>query len=403
MNSNLETHRSWSAVSKASSVRGLRSIVFLSSLSLAAAAQTSRVVVSTTDDVPAAVGLPFSITDGELVVVESGAPVAPFLGEGHFRASCGFIPGDIDAYARRPGSTPGQADSNVFSLLSNEAGFLDGDILVVAQGGGSGLLVTELEIATALGSSAANIDVDALAYDSQGRILFSLADNLGTILDGDILRLDASLSTATLILAESEVQARFTAATGLTDAILDVQALEWAGGELWAAVQSPSRHDGSVIALEGTPRVVHDENTFGLGGAEIDALGEVRTGDEIPVFHVSKTSALPGESIHIEARGRPGSLAFVFMAGTYGFTDLRRFAGFGGLYLDRADPWLAALRLTHAIPLVSFDGAGRYATDVSLPTATVFGPGFLGELGWSFQLIELAPLRVSAPFRTTKL
>ncbi len=400
---NHELKRVWGAVPKASSVQGLRSIVLLFSLSLAAAAQSSRVVVSTTDDVPLSAGIPFSVTDGDLVVVESGSPVTPYLADGHFLASCGFVPSDIDAFAHLPGSAPGRAESNVFSLLSNEGGFLDGDILVLAQGGGATLLVSELDVATALGSSAANIDVDALAFDDQGRILFSLSDNLGAVLDGDILRLEPNLGGVTLILSEAEVQARFTQATGMTDAILDVQALEWAGGRLWAAVQSPSRHDGSIIALEGIPQVVYDENDLGLGGAEIDALGTLRPADEIPVLHISKQSAFPGDPVHVEARGRPGAMAFLFMAGGSGFVDLHRFAGFGGLYMDRFDPWLSVLRSSHALPIVLFDGTGKYAKDTILPSAAVFGPGPAGAQGWSFQLLELGPARLSAPFRVKKL
>lgn len=400
---NNEVNRVWGAVPRASSVRGLRSIVFLCSLSLAAAAQSSRIVVSTTDDVPLSAGIPFSVADGDLVVVEAGSPVSPYLADGHFHASCGFVPSDIDAFAHLPGSSPGRAESNVLSLLSNEGGFLDGDILVVAPGGGATLLVSELDIATALGSSSANVDVDALAFDDQGRILFSLSDNLGAVLDGDVLRLEPNLSGVTLILSEADVQARFTQATGLTDAILDVQALDWAGGRLWAAVQSPSRHDGSVFALQGTPQVVYDENDLGLGGAEIDALGSLRSGDEIPVLHVSTQSAFPGDAVHVEARGRPGARAFLFMAGASGFVDLHRFAGFGGLYLDRFDPWLSALRISHALPIVVFDGAGRYAKDTVLPTAGVFGLGPASELGWSFQLLEIGPARLSAPFRVEKL
>ena len=307
------------------------------------------------------------------------------------------------AAAHRPGSTPGRADSNVFSLLSNEGGFLDGDIIALAFGGGATLLVSELDVATALGSAGANIDVDALAYDDQGRILFSLSDPLGSVQDGDILRIEPGFAATTLVLSEADVQARFTQATGLTDPILDVLSLEWAGGSLWCSVQSPTRHDGSVLALMGTPQVVFDENTLGLGGAEIDALGTQRPGDEIPVFHMSKQEALAGDAVHVEARGRPGAFAYVFMGGRSGHLDFRRFAGFGGLYLDPFDPWLSALRLSHALPIVRFDGAGRYAIDWNLPSGPEFGVGMAGELGWSFQLLETQPMRLSAPFRVEKL
>ena len=404
---NHESKRARSTSATALSVRALCSLGFLVSLSLSAAAQ-SRVVVSTTDDVSAAAGLPFSVVDGDLVTVQAGQPVAPFLAGGHFQATCGFIPSDIDAYAHLPGSRPGSAGGNVFSLLSNEGGFLDGDILIFANGGGVGLILSELDLATTLGVSGANIDVDALAYDDTGRILFSLTTDqpgtvVGDVLDGDILRLEPALSGVTRIRSEAEVQARFTQATGMTDAILDVQALEWSGGELWVAVQSPSRHDGSIIAIEGTPHVVFDENVMGLAGAEVDALGALRPGDEIPVFHVSSELALPGDLVHIETRGRPGAVMIVLMSGGTGFINFPRLPGFGGFYMSPVDPWLVALSSAHAFPYVTLDGAGRLSVDWRLPTSAVFGTGFAGELGWSFQLLDFSTKAISAPFRVQKL
>ncbi len=405
---NHESNRLRSTAQRALSARGLCSTILLLCLPLSVAAQTPRVVVSTSDDVATAAGIPFPVGDGDLVTVQAGQPVAPFFAGGHFQATCGFIPGDVDAFTRLPGSRPGSAGSIVFSLLSNEGGFLDGDILVLANGGGASLLVSELDLATALGASGTSIDVDALTYDGQGRILFSLTDNLlsstlGTVLDGDILRLEPGLAGVTHMLVEAEIQARFTLATGLTDAILDLQALEWANGELWVAVQSPSRHDGSILAIEGTPHVVFDENDMGLAGAEVDALGDLRPGDEIPVCRISPDFALPGDVVHIETRGRPGAVLVVFMAGRSGFLNVARFPGFGGLYLDRLDPWLNALLAAHRLPLVVLDGAGKLSGDWRLPPGTEFGIGPAGELGWSFQLMDFVTKEFSAPIRVQKL
>jgi len=405
---NHESNRFGSTVQRALSVRGLCSIALTCSLSLPIAAQAPRVVVSTTDDVAAAVGLPFSVLDGDLVTVQATKPVAPFFAGGQFQGTCGFIPGDIDAFTRLPGSHPGRAGSMVFSLLSNDGGFLDGDVLILGNGGGAALLISELDIATALGASGVSIDVDALTYDSQGRILFSLTDNLsasvlGPLLDGDILRLEPGLAGVTLVFSEADVQARFTQATGLTDAILDTQALEWANGELWVAVQSPTRHDGSIIAIGGTPHIVTDENDLGLGGAELDALGDMRPGDEVPVCHMSLEFALPGDLAHVEVRGRPGAKLVVLMAGRTGFLRLARFPGFGAVYLDPLDPWLNALLTAHAMPIITLDGAGKFSRDFHLPSGTVFGAGFAGELGWSFQLMDFNTKEFSAPVRVQKL
>lgn len=388
----------------ASSAWLARSFPFLFVLSAAAEAQ--RVVVSTTDDVPTAAAFP--VRDGDLVAVEAGLPVEPHFLGGHFLATTGFTPGDIDAFARLAGPRAGSAESLVFSLLSNEGGFLDGDVLAVTRGSGAALLVSELELVQALGMTGENIDVDALTYDDQGRILFSLntdhpSATLGSVADGDILRLESGLSGVTRVLSEADVQARFTQATGLPDAILDVQALEWAGGELWCAVQSPSRHDGSVVRLNGTPAVVIDENVMGLGGAEVDALGPLRPGDELPCFRLEPAEALPGDTLHVQAHGAPGSLLLVLMGGRTGYVDFSRFAGFGGWYLDRTDPWLRGLMAAGQVPIAVLDGTGQFAMDWALPPGTEHGLGLGGEQGWSFQVLDVTTATLSAPFRVRRL
>jgi len=388
----------------ASSAWLARSFPFLFVLS--AAAQAQRVVVSTTDDVPTAAAFP--VGDGDLVAAESGVPIAPHFLGGHFQATTGFTPGDIDAFTRLAGPQPGRAESLVFSLLSNEGGFLDGDVLALSPGGGVALLVSELQLANALGMPGENIDVDALTYDDQGRLLFSLntdhpSSTLGTVADGDVLRLETGLAGVTRLYSESDVQARFTLATGLADAILDVQGLEWASGEMWCAVQSPSRHDGSVVRLAGTAAVVIDENAMGLGGAEIDALGPLRPGDELPCFRIEPAEALPGDTIHVEAHGAPSSIQLVLMAGRTGYVDYSRFAGFGGWYLERTDPWLRGLMSAGRVPIVVLDGAGRFEMDWALPPGTEYGLGLGGEQGWSFQVLDVTSATLSAPFRVRRL
>jgi hypothetical protein len=391
----------------ASSVLLARSFSLLSLLAAGASAQgAGRVAVSTTDDVPTAAGFP--VSDGDLVVVEDGQPVVPHFLGGNFQATTGFTPGDIDAFTRLPGPRNGSAESLVFSLLSNEGGFLDGDVLALAQGGGTALLVSELDLASTLGMPGENIDVDALTYDDQGLLLFSLTTDhisatFGAIADGDILRLEAGLGGVTRVLSEADVQARFTQATGLADAILDVQALEWASGELWCCVQSPSRHDGSVIRLDGAPAVLFDENTMGLGGAEVDALGPIRAGDELPSFRMDPAEALPGDALQVEVYGEPGALLMVLMGGSTGYLDFARFAGFGGWYLAPSDPWLTAQLTARTVPFVVLDGAGRHSKNWALPPGTEHGLGLGGEQGWSFQVLDVTGRTLSAPFRVKRL
>jgi len=387
---------------------GLAGLGALGTLGGPSLAQVPRVFVSTSDDVSPAAGLPFIATDGDLLAAGGGVPVRPYLAEGHFQATFGFVPGDVDAFARRPGSSPGRADSILFSLLSNEGGFLDGDVLQLDPSGGAALFVSELDLAVALGAPGANLDVDAISFDDGGHLLFSLqADlagtSLGTVQDGDILRLESGFAGVTRILSEGDVQALFTQATGLVDAIGDVQALDWAAGAMWVAVQSPSAVDGAVIQLLGTPGVVLDEAAMGLNGAEVDALASLRSGDELPGLVLSQAEALPGDVVHVEAWGAPGSELMVLMAGGVGHIDFSRFPGFGSWFLDRADPWLNAILAAHAVTVAPLDGAGRLSLDFHAPVAGVSGPGWSGEQGWSYQVLDLSTLELSAPVRLRRL
>jgi len=386
------------------SARGLCSIPLLL-LAAPALAQGTRVAVSTTDDVPAGPAVPFAINDGDVVSAGDALGLRPHFNETNFQGACGFIPGDIDAFARRRASTAGRADSLVFSLLSNEGGFLDGDLVGVSPNGGAVLIVSELQLATALGDPAAQIDVDALAYDDLGRVLFSLQTDLASVgvLDGDILRLETGMTGVTKVLSESDVQQRFTQATSLADAILDVQGLEWENGEIWVAVQSPSSHDGAVIQVTGTAHVVLDETQMGIGGAEVDALSLVRPGDEIPSLRCNAIEGLPGDAVHFEVYGEPHARLMVLMAGNTGVVDFTRFPGFGSWLIDRFDPWLRALIFSHQVAFAHLDGNGRLSADWTLPLATDAGTGFGGEQGWTLQMLDVADFELSAPLRLRRL
>ncbi len=354
-----------------------------------------------------------AVTAGSLVVAESaivsvgggGAPVAHFM-EGHWQATAGFVPGDVDGFARRPFTTPGSAESFAFSTLSNEGMFLDGDILGLAVGGGVEVIVPEADIATALGVPLANIDIDAFDFDEQGGLFFSLQSDLtgtglGTVLDGDIVYLD-SLGRASLFLTEADVQAKFTAATGLASAIGEVTGIEHISGEVWVTVQSPSSHDGAVLSCGATPTIIADENAIGLGGAELDALSLASSADEIPVFTMLPTSAAPGGVLSIEAHGDPNAVFVALMAGNTGWVNFASRPGFGAWYLDPNDPWLQSV-LNQPATYARLDSQGVFRTSWPLPTGNVYGTGFGGELGWSFQILELPSFELSAPYRVTKL
>ncbi len=344
--------------------------------------------------------------DSALVSAGGGGSPFSFFVEGHWQATAGFVPGDIDAFARRPNMVAGSAGSMVFSTLSNDGGFLDGDILGLAPGGGIEVVLPEALLAAGLGTPTANIDVDALAYDDQGSILFSLLDDLpgtlyGTVLDGDVLVREA-LGIVAIVMTEADVQARFTLATGSASAIGDVSGLEFSAGEVWVTVLSPSAFDGAVISCGALPGVVADEAAMGLGGAELDAIALADPDDEVPAFTLLPAAALPGDTLSVEIHGQPNSIVVALMAGNTGWLNFGSRPGFGAWYLDPLDPWLLTI-LGMSATYAKLDSQGLFRATWPLPTGNVYGTGFGGELGWSFQIVEAPSLELSAPYRVTKL
>ena len=365
----------------------------------------ARLLVSTTSDVPATTDHPL-ITDESLTAAAGGDVVRPQFVEGHWLGTAGFVPSDIDGFAYLPGAVPGQNASFAFSLLSNEGGFEDGDVLTFAPTGGLQVVWSEDQLVFALGLLDEDIDVDALDFNDAGELLFSLQADvagtyLGTVADGDVLRLTNSGAVVRMF-EEWEIQTMFTAATGLTGAIGDVQGIEFANGELWVATQGPSSHDGAVLSCGAVPTIVLDEAAVGLGGAEIDALSVLPAAGEIPTVRVDRILAQPGDTVHADLHGTPFSVQLVLTAGDFGIMDFSRFPGWGAVYMDPADPWLTTVIGAPFANMVVVDAAGDFATDYALPLPDVWGVGFGGEEGWTFQSVNLGTLEFSAPFRVEK-
>jgi len=360
-------------------------------------------LVSTSSDVPSGASWPF-VDEAALARVGGSAPARVQLGEGHWQAVAGAVPGDVDALARRPGFAVEDHRGWLFSLLSNEAGALDGDLLALAPGGGFETVVAEGDLAAGLGLPQASIDVDAATYDDQGRLWFSLQSNLagtllGDVADGDVLRLEAD-GSVTRPLTEADVTAKLQAATGTASSAGDVIALEFQGGEPWLVVQSPSSHDGAVLSCGSTPAVVLDEAEVGLDGAELDALLWLDPGEVVGRVLLSAHQAAPGDALQAEfAGGGPGHALLVLAAGGVGYAPSPGFGGFGAVYVDLGDPWLGFQLSGPALPIALLDGSGGLVKDFSLPVNRAGGTGWGGGAGWSFQTIDLVTLEISAPFR----
>lgn len=389
-----------------SRVRSLSRLAAAALLAGSAAAQnpfSGALWVSTDLDLPAGTALPLQ-DDANVLRVQVGANPRAILGTGHWQGALGAVPQDIDALAFRPGIAPDRYDALAFSLTLGELGVLDGDVVAFDGHGKLQVLVAESTFVLALGAQGANIDVDALAYDEVGNLYFSLEADLtsavlGALKDGDVLRLDAS-GAVTLFKTEADVQAALTSATGLTSAISDVSGLEWVAGELWVSTIGPSSVDGSVLVLGAAPHLLAPEADFGIGGAEIDAFALVPAAAENAVMSFDFASSVPGGTLQgrIEG-GAPFAPVLVACAGNAGVLDLGGLGGFGALLLDPADPWLVATLAGPGPSIGKLDAQGGLSVGFSLPPGLTGGVGFAGEAGWSFQAVELAPLRVGAPVR----
>ena len=342
------------------------------------------------------------IDEAALVRVEAGSQVSTRFHPGHWQGVSGRVPGDVDGLARRPGVNPSSHRAIAFTLLSDEGGFLDGDVLGLAQGGGFEVLVPESDILNELQVPGAAVDLDAIAFDDQARLVFSLQANLsgtvlGDVLDGDILRLESG-GGVTRLFSEADVQASITAITGSSSAINDVMGLDYVSGDYWVSVQSPTASDGSIFSIGATPSLVLDEADAGLEGAELDALIWSDPLSGIGTLRFSAHSSAPGDTVTaVFEGGLPGSPQMVLMAGnTDYFSSEGILTGFDGLYVDLQDPWLNMLV---PVPVVRLDGNGAFTRTVTLPAGISGGVGFDGSSGWSFQTIDLNTLELSAPFR----
>lgn len=359
--------------------------------------------VSTDLDLPAGGGLALQ-DDANVLRVQVGANPRTIVSPGHWQAAIGAAPQDIDALAFRPGIAPDRYDALAYSLTFGELGVLDGDVLTLDGQGKLRVLVAESTFVLALGAPGVNIDVDALAYDEAGDLYFSLeADlasaTLGAVKDGDVLRMDGA-GSVTLFRTEADVQAAMTAATGLTSAISDVSGLDWVAGELWVSTIGPSSVDGSVLVMSASPHLLAPELDFGIGGAELDAFALVPAAAENAVLNFDFATSVPGGTIQGRIEGGASfAPVLVVCAGNAGALDLGGLGGFGALLLDPADPWLVATLNGSGPSIGKLDAQGGLAIGFTLPPGLTGGVGFTGESGWSFQAIELAPLRVGAPAR----
>jgi hypothetical protein len=282
------------------------------------------------------------------------------------------VPGDIDALSViDPWAEPTPADL-VFSLLADEGGFEDGDLLRRRADGTIEVWYSEANLRAILGTTSTSVDVDALAIGAQGEIWFSLASDLsasaiGPIADGDVLVIDAQGSLRRAYSEPDLQRIAESARGGALTAILDCieVCFDPADGVLAFVVQSPSDLDASAIRVDGRFVTGFEEADWGFTSAvELDALTLWR-GRCAPAPRLHCTpSALPFGSFGgctIEG-GTPGGLFLLVLGARPGqILAQPALGGFGALLVDEADPVFASFAARWSELLGVFDAQGRAA------------------------------------------
>ena len=286
--------------------------------------------------------------------------------------------GDVDAlHDAGPGVTA--LEGLYLSLISNEAGFRDGDVLRATPLGFEVHLAEE-HFVNILAAVDAEIDVDAVWLGADGSVIFSLAedeassqlsgDDPGVVADGDILYWAPGDPLASIMFTEADVDAMVTLALGGgSQSTGDTKGLtvDPDTGAVLFSVQSPSAHDGSVFSTEGGGQLVlgHMEEDFGWGGAaELDALSVA--GSRFAALTVSSERPQPGDDLVISLAGAEAGTPWVVLAAlSLQSPPSLALEGWGGLVLTQ-DGLLASTLASAPFLTITPDGTGKGALMVPL-------------------------------------
>lgn len=352
-----------------------------------------------------------AIGDSEILRLEAGGPAQPCLNAAALRVYFGDRngdgtlddPNDIDAIDFV--DVPGLAVpcGLTFSLLADQAGFKDGDLLHFDPTGPGfvSVVVSEGFLVQALEVVDGNIDVDALAIADDGTIYFSLAEDelLGlaqvVMQDDDVAMLPPSAVKALPFLAGTVFEAAASQALGKSVAIGDLRGLEIDGGDLLFQIQSPSDQDASVFSTKNGGTLVAGFEEAKLGFAEnveTDALAYAPA-SAFPVLNVAPAKPTSGAMTTLSVRGLTPSQPFVVLAAQTlvpgGVAAV--LPGFGALVLDPGDSlFLASLAsLPALIGIAGPTGDGAFLAPA---------PGGAGiPLDVAVQVVDLSSTRVSNP------
>lgn len=325
------------------------------------------------------------VADEEVLFVSATSPVRRFLSDQtlalHFgdRNGDGHVdtPGDIDALEFvAPGAGAPVVSGVYFSLVQDQGGFHDGDILRFDPSSPAGVevFVKESELTAALQANDGNIDVDAVAFLDDGSVLFSLAEDetVGpqqvVVFDDDVLIWRPGLLGAGVYKTGLELETIAEAALGKAISIGDVKGLEAEGGELLFTIQSPSSDDATIFSTAGGGQIALAEAAMGFASnVEADALAIVPSEPPASARFASPT-ATAGNNMSVSFEGLTPSQPFVLLLSTASRLAGGGFAmpGWGVLALDPNEP-LFLIGLANAKALAGVagpDGSGAFFGDV---------------------------------------
>ncbi len=383
---------------------------FLLAPALASAQAPPRLVLSLSG--PGTLGTQ-TIQDNDLVFKQQGQPTRPFLlGQalaywfGDRNADSKMDePNDIDGLEFTP-VAPGRpfAEGVWFSMLSDQGGFKDGDILrfdPLAVPGGIKVEFAEAALVQAMGANDGNIDIDAIAVDATGALYFSTAEDEScgpsatVVEDGAVWILQKNGTTAGVLFSALAMEQFAQHALGSVVAVNDVTGLDLYGSDLLFTVQSPTAEDATVFSVSGGGTIFTGfrEPDWGFGnGVEADAIASFEA-VSFPSLDVGPTPVLSGATVNAALAGLTPNAPYALLVATATAPGGAAFPvhGFGALALDPGNALfqVCVQNLSLLVGVADAAGAGSFIDHAPGPAAVA--------IDLAVQALDLGSGKVSNP------
>ncbi|MSR46903.1 MAG: hypothetical protein EXS13_07555 [Planctomycetes bacterium] len=259
---------------------------------------------------------------------------------------------DIDAVW--VGQSNGEVSDVYISFNTTHGPWLDGDVMRLKEDGTLQLVFSESQIAAWFGLTDGQQDLDALHVAIDGRVYMSFGDDEASALlstdvanvvtDGSIVVWDPSRTTASVVLTETQIDARISTALKKTQKCTDTLGIAMdKNGALCFSVQSPSTDDATTFRDLNGGEVLLSESALLLGGTpEIDALDLVDGAVEFLAARITPRLVAGNVQAQVDLDGPPNHLLIVTLSFKRGDSLAWPGKGFFGLLLDPNDPLFSA-------------------------------------------------------------